>query len=172
MQFAIRFWATAGICAFLLTGQLFAEDYARALPGYSYEFPRDHGAHPKFRTEWWYYTGNLQTGTRQEFGFELTFFRQRTAPSGDPLAARSRLAADEIYFAHFAISDISGRMHRHWEQFGRRGLGQAYASTTTLEVRLQDWFTNLIPGTGGSAMRIFAAKDDASLSLTLAAEKP
>src|SRR5882724_4428568 len=53
--------------------------YRTALPGYRYEFPRDHFNHPDFRTEWWYYTGNLKSADGHRFGFELTFFRQGTA---------------------------------------------------------------------------------------------
>ena len=51
-------------------------NYRKALPGYHYEFPRDHFAHPEFRTEWWYYTGNLRDAQGKRFGFELVFFRQ------------------------------------------------------------------------------------------------
>ena len=50
--------------------------YRAALPGYRYEFPRDHFNHPEFQTEWWYYTGNLRASDGRRFGFELTFFRQ------------------------------------------------------------------------------------------------
>ncbi len=50
--------------------------YQAALPGYRYEFPRDHFNHPDYKTEWWYYTGNLKAADGHRFGFELTFFRQ------------------------------------------------------------------------------------------------
>ena len=50
--------------------------YRIALPGYRYEFPRDHFDHPDFQTEWWYYTGNVKSADGHRFGFELTFFRQ------------------------------------------------------------------------------------------------
>ena len=61
------------ISALLLAG---FELYRAALPGYHYEFPRDHFNHPEFQTEWWYYTGNLRDTQGRRFGFELTFFRQ------------------------------------------------------------------------------------------------
>ena len=61
------------ISALLLAG---FELFRMALPGYRYEFPRDHFNHPEFQTEWWYYTGNLRDGQGRRFGFELTFFRQ------------------------------------------------------------------------------------------------
>ena len=51
-------------------------DYRQALPGYRYQFPRDHFEHPDFRTEWWYYTGNVHARDGHRYGFELVFFRQ------------------------------------------------------------------------------------------------
>ena len=50
--------------------------YHQVLPGYRYQFPRDHFNHPDFRTEWWYYTGNLRSPEGRRYGFELTFFRR------------------------------------------------------------------------------------------------
>jgi predicted secreted hydrolase len=54
--------------------------YHQVFPGYRYQFPRDHFNHPDFRTEWWYYTGNLRSAEGRRYGFELTFFRQGPAP--------------------------------------------------------------------------------------------
>ncbi len=51
-----------------------------ATAGYRYEFPGDHGSHPAFRTEWWYYTGHLRARNGRPFGFELTFFRRAIPP--------------------------------------------------------------------------------------------
>src|SRR5260370_8520185 len=62
--------------AALLLLQPLAAQYRTALPGYRYEFPRDHFNHPDFQTEWWYYTGNLKSADGGRFGFDLTFFRQ------------------------------------------------------------------------------------------------
>src|SRR6267142_605210 len=85
----------AGLWAALLAVNLFATDYRSALPGYRYEFPRDHFSHPDFQTEWWYYTGNLRSAEGGHFGFELTFFREavgREAPrdSQSPWSVRDR----------------------------------------------------------------------------------
>ena len=63
-------------------GQKDVHTFRRALPGYVYEFPRDHAAHPEFRTEWWYYTGHLITAKGRNFGFQLTFFRHALRPLG------------------------------------------------------------------------------------------
>ena len=79
-----------------------------------FSFPEDHGAHPGYRTEWWYYTGNLEAETGNRYGFQLTFFRsQITAPADEkrwphpPSAWRTH----QIYLGHAAVSDISGRHH-------------------------------------------------------------
>ena len=77
--------------------------YQQALPGYSYEFPRDHFDHPDYKTEWWYYTGNLKAADGHRFGFELTFFRQGVKPCG---GAQGDWDVRDLYLAHLALSDI------------------------------------------------------------------
>ncbi len=99
--------------------------FAVAKPGYRYEFPRDYYSHPEFRTEWWYWTGNLHDASGRRFGFELTFFRQ--AVSEKDRAPRSPWDATDLYLAHLALSDIStGRFH-HSERVNRAGPGLAGA---------------------------------------------
>ena len=72
-----------------LVPSLFCEpsfaQFKPALPGYQFEFPRDHGSHDEYRTEWWYYTGHLQTERGRRYGFELTFFRVGVAARPRPL---------------------------------------------------------------------------------------
>ena len=79
-----------------------AQDYKQALPGYRYEFPRDHFNHPDYRTEWWYYTGNLKSADGRRFGFELTFFRQAVARDAND----SPWHIHDLYMAHLALSDL------------------------------------------------------------------
>src|SRR6202161_4194340 len=81
------------------------DPYRLALPNYHFEFPRDHFNHPDFRTEWWYYTGNLRTPEGRRFGFELTFFRQGVEQK--KLAAESVWDVNDIWMAHLALSDIT-----------------------------------------------------------------
>src|SRR5258706_16446795 len=92
------------LAAFLALPPLGAQ-YRSALPGYHFEFPRDHFSHPDFQTEWWYYTGNAKSSNGHRFGFELTFFRQ-----GLDLDAKSKGAWDirDLYVAHLALSDLNG----------------------------------------------------------------
>src|SRR5260370_32038386 len=85
-------------------------NYRTALPGYRYSFPRDHFEHPEFRTEWWYYTGNVHSAEGKRFGFELVFFRQAQR-RGKPVN-QSAWRIDDLYLAHLALTEIDGhRFH-------------------------------------------------------------
>lgn len=146
-----------------------AEDgFRRALPGYQFEFPRDHGSHPDFRTEWWYFTGNVATAEGRRFGYKLTFFRTALAPP-DTTGTRSPLAADQLFIAHFALSDFESRSHRTWDRIGRPGLGQGEASTERLDVRLNDW--TLVMDDDG-AMHLRAQADGGGIDMVMRPAKP
>lgn len=100
-------------------------------------FPRDHGSHDAYRTEWWYVTGNLESPQGRSFGFQLTFFRYALSPQ--PIATASAWRSHQVFMAHLAISDIEGqRFHAH-ERFSRGALGLAGASSERLAVWLEDW---------------------------------
>ena len=95
-----------------------------ATAGYRYEFPKDHGSHPTYRTEWWYYTGHLHSKNGRSFGFELTFFR-RGVPPEDIKTLPSKWSISHLYLAHFAVTDITGKRFHFSEKFSREGLGKA-----------------------------------------------
>src|SRR5574342_459848 len=99
--------ATAGLFfAFLLTSAMTSgEDFKRALPGRTFSFPQDHFSHPEFKTEWWYYSGHLQTQDKRSFGYQLTFFR--TGMNRDTRQQKSKWSIRDLYFAHLAITDES-----------------------------------------------------------------
>src|SRR5947209_8147320 len=78
--------------------------YRMAVPGYRFEFPRDYFNHPEFRTEWWYYTGNIRSADGRRFGFELTFFRHE--PEDKPRAREGVWDLRDVWMAHLALSDI------------------------------------------------------------------
>jgi predicted secreted hydrolase len=101
--------------------------YPLVTPGRPLRFPRDHGAHPEYRTEWWYATGWLQRGG-ERLGFQVTFFRAR-APweSKNP----SRFAPRQILLAHAAIADPRHGRLRHDERAARDAFGLAGAATRT-----------------------------------------
>lgn len=118
------------LLAFLfLASLLTAEDWQRALPGKEYHFPADHFAHPDFKTEWWYVTGNLDAADGRRFGFQFTIFRQGIRPPGQRGETTSRFVVDHLHFGHFAISDPSDKAF-HFEQKAARGsFGEAGSST-------------------------------------------
>ena len=147
----------------------YRDGYRLALPGYEYKFPRDHGAHPEFQTEWWYYTGNVTAETGEEFGYELTVFRTRLAPVADA-RNESPLFPGQIYAAHFAISAIDEREHESWEALGRTALGHARGSEETLDIEIRDWTVRMRPGT--EIMELRADADHATLDLVLSPAKP
>jgi predicted secreted hydrolase len=139
----VSFIASSIVCIILLC-PLFARasyevenPFQPALPGKVYRFPEDHFVHPQFRTEWWYYTGHLETEKGRTYGFELTFFRHRL---GFAEQRKSRWAADTLYFAHFAITDEQGGTFFYAEQVSRPIFEQAGGATDRYHVWIQDWF--------------------------------
>jgi predicted secreted hydrolase len=125
-----------GLCAaFLVAATGF--HYRPALPGYHYVFPRDHFEHADFRTEWWYYTGNLRSTEGKRFGFEMVFFRQ--GQRRDPVENRSTWRIDDVYLAHLALTDIDGKRFFWHERLNRAGPGVAGASFEKRRVWNGNW---------------------------------
>lgn len=122
--------------AALLLLEPLAAQYRTALPGYRYEFPRDYFSHPDFQTEWWYYTGNLESPDGRRFGFELTFFRR--AISRDP-ARTAVWDVKDLYLAHLALSDLDGGKFYHTERANRAGPGIAGASESRGRIWNGNW---------------------------------
>ncbi|MCY7371665.1 MAG: carotenoid 1,2-hydratase [Polaromonas sp.] len=131
--------------AALAAGAGLAPQSVRALPAKTLQFPRDRGAHPDFRTEWWYITGHARSGLR-EFGFQLTFFRSRIDGTQ---ALTSRFAAKQLLFAHAAITDVQGKKLLHDQRVARSGFGVAEASEASMDVKLRDWQLTTASAAGG-----------------------
>ena len=125
---------------------------AGALPQKTLVFPRDRGAHPDFRTEWWYITGQATSGSRL-FGFQLTFFRSRI-PGTQGMA--SKFAAKQLLFAHAAITDVDGKKLWHDQRIARDGFAVASSSETDMAIRLRDWS---LQGRGGQYSAELPAAD-------------
>ncbi len=104
------------------------EGYARATEPRDFTFPADHGAHPDFRTEWWYVTGHVDADGGRRFGFQLTFFRNAMAPP-DPQGPEraSAWATRQVYLAHFALTDPRGERFFAFERMARAAVGLAGA---------------------------------------------
>ncbi|MBC5782371.1 carotenoid 1,2-hydratase [Ramlibacter sp. USB13] len=117
---------------------------AWALPPRRMAFPGDHGAHPDLRTEWWYITGQAQSGGRT-FGFQVTFFRSRVDATQQ---MQSRFAAKQLLFAHAAVTDVQGAKLLHDQRIARAGFGIADAATGNARLRLRDW--SLVREDGGT----------------------
>jgi len=107
-------------------------------------FPRDHGAHPSFRTEWWYVTGRLDDSAGHRYGFQLTFFRQGLDP-GTPAPGESGLRARQVLAAHLAVGDVSSGRMRFAERVRRVAGGLAGTSTADLDLFLEDWTMRRTP---------------------------
>ena len=112
------------------------DGWRQAAAGYDWAFPRDHGSHPPYRIEWWYYTGNLEAAGGRRFGYQVTFFRVGVDPAPEN---PSRWAVRDLYMAHLALTDLAGRRHLTAERLDRGGLGWAGARTGTLDVWNGDW---------------------------------
>lgn len=145
------------------------EGFERVIEPRPFVFPADHGPHPTFQTEWWYYTGNLTADNGRRFGFQLTFFRRALSPY--PPARESAWATNDVYMAHFAISDIDGGRFYAFERFSRSALGLAGASGDPFRVFLNDWS---VEGSGpqGMTMRLRAAQDGVALDLVAVNSRP
>ncbi len=119
------------LCLWLGCAMLSGQQWKAALPGYHFEFPRDHFSHPDYQTEWWYYTGNLRSLDGHRYGFELTFFRQGTVLTPEAAEAEDTTwRPDQLYLAHLALSDIDGQRFYHTERLNRAGpelAGAAFA---------------------------------------------
>lgn len=141
-----------------------------ATAGYRYEFPKDHGSHPAYRTEWWYYTGHLQAKNGRPFGFELTFFR-RAIPPDEVKTQPSQWSVSHLYLAHFAVTDIAGQRFHFSEKLSRAALGKAGADESRLRVWIDDWRAEAPVDPTGSHT-LFARDGALALDLTLQPTKP
>ena len=148
--------------------------FANANVPWHFTFPRDHAAHDAFASEWWYYTGHLRAADGRSFGYELTFFRVGMRPGERaPRPGESRWRGNELYPAHFALTDENGHAFAFAERFARDALGAGFASERKLDVRADGWTL-----TGPAPFRLHAAADlgaalgDVALDLVETAEKP
>lgn len=131
-------------------------------------FPADHGAHPGYRTEWWYYTGNLVTADGRPFGFQVTVFRRQIGPISDRRSwpePSSAWRTQQLYLGHIALSDISGRQHLFAEDMSRGALGLAGVIQTGVDttVFLKSWKIDI----GPRAQRLQAATEAFGIDLDL-----
>lgn len=144
-------------------------EYRKAIDLPNWHFPADFGPHNHYQTEWWYYTGNLETEDGRPFGFQLTFFRQAISPTVAAESTPSSWRTNQIYSAHFTVSDIAGEGFYVDEQFSRNAIGLAGAAATPYRVWLNDWSaTELEPG----VVRLQAQSQEVAIDLTVQQTRP
>jgi predicted secreted hydrolase len=164
MMSRLTCWVFA-LLALQPAAQMRSPEYHIALPGYRYEFPRDHFDHPDFQTEWWYCTGNVKSTDGHRFGFELTFFRQgvdRDAAKTKPWDVR------DLYLAHLALTDLDGREFYHTERTSRAGPGLAGISAADERI----WNGNWQIQWRGEELNLQAVDARFELHFSLRSEKP
>ncbi|MGE5401263.1 MAG: lipocalin-like domain-containing protein [Ignavibacteriales bacterium] len=159
-----------------VSGALSGDDtagYKRALAPKKFVFPRDYGPHPDYKTEWWYFTGNLETQEGRHFGFQLTIFR--TAVSPDSLRGTSSWRSNQIYMGHFTLTDVESDQFYSFERFSRGANNLAGASPSPFKVWLENW---LIDGSSGKTSRgipevhLMAEQNGVAIDLNLISLKP
>lgn len=175
-------------CAFLLTacdqqpetipfdlnaalGGVSDSGFERAVNPRVFQFPSDHASHPGFRNEWWYVTGNLDSDTGRRFGYQVTFFRIALSPPSEQLPSRSRWAANQLWMAHMAVTDVQGQQHFHDQRFARGAAGLAGQEGQPFRVWLEGW--QMVGGNDAAfPWTVNVAANDFSLNLQLSPEKP
>ena len=142
--------------------------FRTATAPYAFVFPRDHGSHPAYQSEWWYFTGHVRARDGHRFGFELTIFRFGIRPGEMRFApGTSRWHGSDVFPAHFAITDVDGKKFVHDERFVRDALGMGAASIGTLNVHAGDWSIR-----GINPIRLQAASGANGIDLALHPDKP
>lgn len=150
-----------------------ADDFLQVTGPCRLAFPGDHGPHPGFRTEWWYYTGNLTGADQRRYGFQLTFFRSRLKP---PSARRqwptpaSPWRTDQVYLAHAAVTDVSAGRHLQAEKMARpvRSMAGAEKNGPKWKIHIGTWQTSIAQ----DMHQLNAHTESFTFSLDLAPIKP
>ena len=137
-----------------------------------FTFPRDHGPHPDYGIEWWYFTGNLSTKDNRHFGYQLTIFR--IGLGKHEVERESNWSTSQIYMGHLALSDVKNQKFYAFERFSRESLGLAGALVTddgSFRVWIEDW---IIDGVGSDRpyVRILGTEGDLKIDLVLESSKP
>jgi predicted secreted hydrolase len=132
------FWIFIGVLVGILniSAQKAVRHFRIAHAGYHWKFPRDEAAHPRYQTEWWYYTGHLKSTGNHHYGFEVTFFRESLRPL---ILNPSAFAISSLYFSHFAISNLIRHQFWYAQKMNRPGPGLAGSGIHHFWVRNGRW---------------------------------
>lgn len=142
-------------------------EFARVEPGHQLLFPQDHGEHPEFKTEWWYFTGNLQDQAGHEYGYQLTIFR--TAATLPEAPNSSAWTASDVLMGHFAVSDSESKSFHSFERLARRALGLSGIEPAARRIWLEDWEIRRLEE---GDWQLKARQKDVAIELSLHPQKP
>lgn len=145
-----------------------SDGFAIPQPGAVLTFPRDHGAHPDFRIEWWYLTGHLQTSQGRRFGYQATFFRTALHPPTEDLPDATDRA---LFLGHMALSDWGEEKFRSEERLARAGW-DAHAADDGLDLRINNWTLRMTDGVSETMKLNFTIEGEVLAQLTLRPQKP
>ncbi len=156
-----------------IAGTMSADDslFKKAMYKREFIFPDDHGAHNEYKLEWWYFTGNLKSENGREFSYQFTIFRNALTP--DSLALNSSFATNQLYFYHFAVTDISNNKFYFYDDFARGAGGLAGANSNPLKIFVNNSFISGEYGSDSSLpiFNITAIADKYELKLKLIPQK-
>lgn len=147
-----------------------ADGFQRATEPRPFEFPEDHGAHPRFRTEWWYVTGNVRDPDGGAYGFQFTVFRSALTP--EPPTTESPWSSNQAYMAHLALTDSVSGTHRSFERFARGAVGLAGAQAEPFRVWLENWELRAASPGAIPPLHLRASDQGIELDLLLEPGKP
>ncbi len=138
----------------------------------TFEFPKDHGPHPTFQTEWWYFTGNVSDEHNAHYGYQFTIFRRAFA--SNPLDLDSDWAGSQLYLAHVGITDVRSNVYLVDELLSRGVLGLAGAQDSPFAIWVENWVAKGLPGTceGCLNLTIQVKADEFAFDLELNSIKP
>ncbi len=149
--------------------------YRRATRPFTLRFPWDHGAHPEFKHEWWYFTGNVVSKEGHRFGYQFTLFRSALTPQ--PRTGPSAWTTNQIYMGHLAVTDVNNGSFYHDERFARGAMGLAGVTTEPFRAWLEDWSAIEAQPTALACneclrLTITAVHRDFRIAITVANNKP
>ncbi|MGA8659843.1 MAG: lipocalin-like domain-containing protein [Chthoniobacterales bacterium] len=136
-------------------------------PGFQIQFPRDHGPHFSFRTEWWYFTGNLKAKNGREFGYQLTFFRHGYRAPSNRTPVSSNFVMNDLIFGHFTVTDVQANQFHFAGKASRGAFAEAGFMDGSKLVWLDDWEVDL-----NGNFHLKAAEKGYAIDLTLEPAKP
>jgi len=171
----IGFWLMWTACVFIVSAPAVSQDqgYRKVDGPCNLQFPEDHGDHPGYRTEWWYYTGNLTADGGRRFGFQLTLFRRQISPPDSDLRwprPASRWRTQQLYLGHAALTDLQEGRHLFGEDIAREALtlSGVRREDDRIHVFLKDWQIEITP----RVHRLRAATGRFAFELFLEPRKP